>query len=299
MLKYITNNDIINLNLSYKDANELVENAFLNKHNSILPAKTSISFGKDGFFNTMPVIIPDLNIMGVKLISRYSGRVPTIDGHIIIYNFKTGELTHILDASFITSLRTGAVCATAVKYLAKKKDIFAFIGLGNTAKMSLKCILANITHKITVKLFKYKEQHISFINEFSNYDNVSFNVVDNMKDLCNNSDVVISCITHTNELLTEPEWFKDSALLIPVHTRGFQNCDTVFDKIIADDINHISHFKYFNQYKFTAELTDVISGRLSLNQTKERIIAYNIGIALHDLYFAKHIIDMNEIRSSF
>ncbi len=294
MLTYITNNDIINLNLSYKDANKLVEKAFLNKKNSLLPVKTSIAFGKENFFNTMPVIIPYLNIIGVKLISRYSGRVPTIDGHIIIYNFQTGELTHMLDASFITSLRTGAVCATAVKYLANNQDTFAFIGLGNTAKMSLKCILANITHKITVKLFKYKEQHISFLNEFSKYDNISFNIVDNMKDLCNNSDVVISCITHTNELLTEPDWFKDSALLIPVHTRGFQNCDTVFDKIIADDINHISHFKYFNQYKFTAELADVISGKLSLNQKNERIISYNIGIALHDVYFAKYIIDMLE-----
>lgn len=294
MLNYITNQDIQNLPIQFSDANKWIEKSFSIKNNASLPAKTSIAFGQDGFFNTMPIIIPDLNIMGVKLISRYHDRTPTIDGHIIVYDFQTGELTHILDAGFITSLRTGAVCATAVKYLAKKQDIFAFIGLGNTAKMSLKCILANITHKITVKLFKYKEQHISFINEFSNYDNVSFNVVDNMKDLCNNSDVVISCITYTNELLTEPEWFKDSALLIPVHTRGFQNCDTVFDKIIADDINHISHFKYFNQYKFTAELADVILGKLSLNQTNERIIAYNIGIALHDLYFAKHIIDMNE-----
>ena len=70
MLTYITNNDIINLNLSYKDANKLVEKAFLNKKNSLLPVKTSIAFGKENFFNTMPVIIPYLNIIGVKLISR-------------------------------------------------------------------------------------------------------------------------------------------------------------------------------------------------------------------------------------
>lgn len=71
---------------------------------------------------------------------------------------------------------------------------------------------------------------------------------------------------------------------------GFQNCDLAFDKIFCDDLGHISHFKYFNQYKSVGEMTDILSGKISGRDTdSERILAYNIGISIYDIYFAMKI----------
>ena len=75
-------------------------------------------------------------------------------------------------------------------------------------------------------------------------------------------------------------------------TRGFQNCDLFFDQIFADDVAHVEGFKYFNQFKQFDEFARILlkqnPGRTS---DQERILAYNIGIALHDIYFASQVYD--------
>lgn len=105
--------------------------------------------------------------------------------------------------------------------------------------------------------------------------------------------VVISAVTYADKLLAEPEWFKPGTLLVPIHTRGFQNCDAVFDKVVVDDIGHVQGFQHFNEFKGCCELSEVIlkekSGRTS---NKERIIAYNVGTSIQDIYFAKKIYDL-------
>ena len=62
------------------------------------------------------------------------------------------------------------------------------------------------------------------------------------------------------------------------------------DKIFADDKSHVREFKYFDKFKSFNEIEKVL--RLEIKgreDNQERILSYNIGIALHDLYFAKMI----------
>jgi ornithine cyclodeaminase len=80
---------------------------------------------------------------------------------------------------------------------------------------------------------------------------------------------------------------------VPIHTRGFQNCDTTFDKVFADDTGHVQGFKYFNQFKHFAEISDVLKGEnIGRSSDDERILSYNIGLGLHDVYFASKIIEL-------
>ncbi len=85
--------------------------------------------------------------------------------------------------------------------------------------------------------------------------------------------------------------FKLGVLVVPVHTRGFQNCDTVFDKVFADDEGHVNGFKYFNQFKKFGELDAVLKGLMTgRDNDDERILSYNIGISIHDVYYAYKIL---------
>lgn len=84
--------------------------------------------------------------------------------------------------------------------------------------------------------------------------------------------------------------FKPGVLVVPVMTRGFQNCDLAFDRIFCDDIPHISGFKYFNQYKNVTEMTDVLNDYTFERGGAERILAYNIGISVQDVFYASKIL---------
>ena len=138
----------------------------------------------------------------------------------------------------------------------------------------------------------YKDQHNQFIERFKNFNNIHFEVYSDAKELIRNSEVIVSCVTAKDDLWADEKDFKPGILVVPVMTRGFQNCDLAFDKIFCDDIPHISGFKYFKQYKNVTEMTDVLNDNSFVRNENDRILAYNIGISLQDVYFASKIFDI-------
>jgi ornithine cyclodeaminase/alanine dehydrogenase-like protein (mu-crystallin family) len=200
-----------------------------------------------------------------------------------------------MDGTWITAMRTGAVAAVTCGLLKKQQTkSYSFIGLGNMARAVLLCLNAAAKNEpLEIKLLKYKDQHNDFIKRFSRFKNITFQVYDSVPMLIRNSDVIISCVTIMKTDFTKDTDYSEGVLVIPVHTMGFQNCDLFFDKIYCDDIGHIKNFKYFNRYKNCDEISNIILGRNRGRESeKERIIVYNIGISLHDIFFASKIYDL-------
>lgn len=294
-MKIITFEDIKELNISTIDSLKWVEEAFKLKYEVSLPPKisTTLDNGKV-FFNTMPCYIPSVNKFGLKEVSRFPLREPSISGEILLYDSSNGDLLALMDANWITAMRTGAVAATAINHLEKMGAFnYSFIGLGNTARATLLCVAeSNPNKKMKIKLLRYKDQAESFIERFKDYKNLEFVIVDDNEDLIRNADVIVSCVSVAENLIGKDEWFNEGVLVVPVHTRGFQNCDLFFDKVFADDEGHVKNFRYFNKFKKFEEISRVLLGTSKGRESnKERILSYNIGLALHDVYFAAKIFD--------
>ncbi len=295
-MKIISFDQIRDLNISPKQCYEWVEEVIFNKRKMLLPAKISLKPDiPNVFYNTMPCILPEAGWAGVKLVTRYPMRVPSLDSEILLYDLYSGENLALLDGNWITAMRTGAVAAHSVKVFAiPDYSEVGFIGLGNTARATLRVLLAlEPERNFTIKLKKYKNQHELFAELFVGFNNVKFVFCDTFEEVVRNSDVVVSAATVFEEDICSDDCFKEGVLVIPIHTRGFTNCDLFFDKVYADDINHVKGFKYFDQYRFFAEVTDVINQKtVGRENNNERIIVYNIGIAIHDMYYAGKIYDM-------
>ena len=300
-MELINSEDIAKINISGKECLEIVDNNLKNKESFLLPPKISIKPEPEMFYNFMPCVCPAKNIAGVKVVNRYPNKKPSLNSDIMLYNYKNGNLKAVIDGNWITATRTGAVAVHTINLLANKeyKEI-GMIGLGSTAHATFRILLETLQgRKITVKLYKYKNQAEEFAKEFQGNSNISFKIVDKYEDVVENSDIIISCVTYQEGNFCDEKYFKEGCLVIPVHTRGFQNCDLCFDKVFADDIEHIKGFKYFSQFRSVAEIADVLKKRKpGRENNKERIIAYNIGIAIHDLIFAdliyKKVIDENK-----
>lgn len=293
-MKIIDHNTIKNLNIDYLNYYEWAKETFLNKENSDLPPKISMKQENHIFINVMPSVIKNINAAGVKVVSRYPDRKPSLNSQILLYEANTGKELALLDGNIITAYRTAAVATLAINTLAREDyQTIALIGLGNVAYATFNVLTKTINKNIKVKLMKYKDTAEQFQNKYQSHKNIEFEIVDNYKDLITNSDIIISCVTSTDINFGEDEWFKEGCLVVPVHTLGFQNCDLFFDKFIVDDISHVQNFKYFNQFKETHELSDVLkNNKLGRINDKERIMAYNIGNSIFDIYFAKKIYDL-------
>lgn len=296
-MKIISQQQIRSLNISPALCVEWVKESFALKERAQLPAKISLHPQGNDFFNTMPCLLPEpYNCFGVKIVHRIKGATPTLGGDILLYNSQNGELLAMLDADWITTMRTGAVATLAMQTLRKNNtQTYGFIGLGNTGRATMLCLLESEPDEMHhILLLRYKDQAEQFIERFKNYPNASFSICDDIKELVAQSDVIVSCITEAQGLLCDNDsLYKKGCLVVPVHTRGFQNCDLCFDKVFADDTAHVCGFKYFNQFRQFAELQDVIEGKKpGRDSDEDRILSYNIGLGLHDVLYASKIYEI-------
>ena len=317
-MRIITFDDVAALGITPSDCYEWVSEAIQHKAQAILPPKISMKPREGVFCNVMPSIIPaefsplGYSVGGVKVVTRYPGRVPSLSSELLLLNADTGEYLAFMDANFITAMRTGAVAAHSIRLLARNGyHVIGIMGLGNTARASLLVLAEKERQRsFRVKLLRYKGQEEDFMRRFAEYDNLSFECVDTPAEIVRGSDVVLSAVTYVSEDFCSDDCFDEGVLVVPVHTRGFTNCDLFFDKVFADDTGHVKHFKNFAGFRYFAEVCDVVNGRAEGRiSDSERILAYNIGLSLHDVNFAAHIlrycgsntagIDMREPESKF
>lgn len=290
-MKIITHEDIKKLDIKNEECYSWLEEALSFKQECFLPAKCSIKPQKDIFFTSMPCLIPSLDIYGLKMVSRIPTQDPALNSTIMLFKYSTGELLGIIDCNWITAMRTGAVATMSMLKSAKSDfQTLGCIGLGNTCVATLDILLPMLVSRtLTINLKKYKDHPKRIMKRYQSFSNIEFKMIDDTKTLIKQSDVVLSCITSTDQNIGENEWFHPGITIIPVHTMGFQNCDLFFDKVIIDDYEHVKGFKYFNEFKNIVELQELPKKKSIRENDQERIIAYNVGIALHDVYFAYKI----------
>nr|MDE6706783.1 ornithine cyclodeaminase [Oscillospiraceae bacterium] len=183
-MKIITHDMIKALNLDPNLWYEWADTVLRNKHCYIMPAKTSLHFGSS-YFNTMPSILPDENVMGVKIVNRYIGRIPSLDSQLLLYRYDTGENIALMDASLITAMRTGAVTVHAIELLAND-DFYeiGIMGFGNIGIATMEILVAHYKEKpMKIKLLKYKDHAENIYERYKNYSNITFEIVDTVKEI--------------------------------------------------------------------------------------------------------------------
>lgn len=232
---------------------------------------------------------------GVKIVTRYPERVPSLNSRLLLFNAENGEFLALMDADWITAMRTGAVAAHSILLFAKENfSTIGMLGLGNTARATLLMLASTLSEKeLYIKLLRYKGQEKLFVERFAEYSNLHFSFVEDVATLVKDTDVVISAATYLSEDICSDDCFAEGVLVVPIHTLGFTNCDLFFDKVYADDYGHVHHFKNFDKFHYFAEVSDVVNGMaVGRENNRERIIAYNIGVSMHDVNYAAHIYEM-------
>ena len=292
-MKIINYEDINNLNIQNSDLINLVDETLRDKKNCILPAKISMHLDGGIFYNVMPSIIPNKKVAGVKLVNRYPERDVSLKSNMMLYDLISGDIKCVMDADYITTKRTAAVAVHSIKILAKKNySVISFLGMGEIGKATLKCYLDTTdTSDVKVGILNYKGRAKEIIKEFKHYKVKEWVIFDNYEELAKESDIIVSSVTYQEKDFAKAEIYKKGCLIIPIHTRGFMECDLTFDKVFCDDKSHVSGFRYYPNFESKlSEISEVLLGVAKGRENDdERILCYNIGISLHDVALAEHI----------
>lgn len=147
---WLTRRDVENL-LDMPAAIEAVADAFrlIYQGEAELPVRSNIPVAPhDGSLMTMPAYLGgDLDALGAKLITFYGTNpvrrgLPAIQGNVVLFDGKSGALLALMDAGYLTAMRTGASGGVAARYLAREDArTLTIFGSGVQAPYQVEAVL--------------------------------------------------------------------------------------------------------------------------------------------------------------
>ena len=154
---------------------------------------------------------------------------------------------------------------------------------------------AAVDREFELRLYDYKNRAADFAAKHCSGKG-SWKIFGDYEEMVSDADVVISAVSYAEEDFAPASVYKKGILVVPVHTRGFMDCDLHFDKVVCDDRAHISKFRYYGEFENRlSETSEILLGTMPGRENDEqRILSYSIGIALHDVVFAELIYGMLE-----
>lgn len=136
--------------LTMQDCLEAVEAAFaaLAREQAVMPQRTVVRVAPHGgVFLGMPAWVGgDMDALGLKVVTVYPQNpakhgLPTTLGTLILCDPATGKAVAIMDAGYLTAVRTGAASGVATKHLARADArTCAVFGAGVQARKQLEAV---------------------------------------------------------------------------------------------------------------------------------------------------------------
>lgn len=295
-----------------KETIEIVEEAFKQfaLKNVVMPLRTYLDIQQfDGLFLTMPAYIGgNMNSLGLKVVTVYKQNpikhgLPTILANIQLHDPKTGKLLALMDGTYITAMRTGAVVGVATKYLANKDA--KTVGLFGAGVQGESCILA-IKEVRNIELIKVYDiipsKSKTFCKEIVEKIEVKAIPVNKPEEVIQDSDIIITATTSKTPVFNGELLKKGMHInAIGAHTPETRELDEITikkSKIVVDskeaalkeagDIIIPIKKGIISPNAIYAELGEIITNKKIGRRSKDEITVFkSVGLAIQDISTAK------------
>jgi len=310
---YLSRADVEAAGVAMPEIIERLEVAFreLGEGRVEMPPKPGIHpgpAGSDNFIHAMPASIPALGAAGVKWVSGFPGNaslgVPYISGLLILNDAQTGLPKAVMDATWITAMRTGAATAVAVKRLARKDAAsFAILGCGVQGRTNLEAVVAVLPGLAEVRAYDiHPERTARYVKEMRVlFPRLGFVTAPTPRAAVEGADVIVTAgpIRSRPEPSLEAAWLSAGALGVPLDYDSYFKPEAlrIADRFYTDDAPQLLKTRaggvYFREIpEIYADLGEVVAGRKDGRRDgRERLICMNLGLALEDMATAPLVLE--------
>lgn len=277
----------------------------------VLPPKAHIQLDDryNGHFNILVGWAGPNDTAGVKVIGdyvdNYKHGLPSEVAMLTLYDPRTGVPRALMDATDLTTERTGAVTGIGAKYLAPKgAKIIGHVGARGTAFANI-AILAKLFEiaevRITSKRPETREALAQRVREECGIKAVA---VATAEEACRGADIVVEATRlEKPEILIRDEWLTPHCLLICYGWKMAVDPATVktASKVIVDDweqcckggqLHPMIESGELTRAKLYAEIGEVTCGaKAGRADADGRIVFWHRGFAISDVMLGAHILD--------
>ena len=293
-----------------KDALELYS-----RGKSVVPLRININVPEySGQSLYMAGYAPDAAALGVKIVSVYPKNIEkgltSVPASMVLVNEKTGEVCAMLDGTYLTRIRTGAVSGAATDILARKDSrIFALFGTGGQAATQLEAVLTARPSVKDVRVFDISaDRAVDFAERmaksFAAKFGVSITAAATSDEAVRDADI-ITTVTTSKKAVFNGMLVKNGAHLncVGSYTPEMQELDELVlcraDVVTVDTrdgvLNESGDFiipkqKGIFSYDKVAELGEVIMGSASGRQSDDQVTLFEtVGSGVLDVVTARRI----------
>jgi ornithine cyclodeaminase/alanine dehydrogenase-like protein (mu-crystallin family) len=143
-VRYLSRVDVESVGLTGAEVIEILEAAFRAKRDGRveMPPKTGVHPRDDAFIHAMPAYVASLDAVGLKWVAGYPGnqdlRLPYIHGLFVLSDADTGRPLAVMDATWITEVRTAAASMLGIRALAERPvESIGILGCGRQGSAHL------------------------------------------------------------------------------------------------------------------------------------------------------------------
>lgn len=289
--------------------------AIYSKGGSVIPLRSNIDVPKEaGQCLYMTGYAAEANALGVKIVSVYPNNIEkgltSVPATMVLVNEDTGEVNSIMDGTYLTRIRTGAVSGAATDILSRKDSkIFALFGTGGQAETQLEAVLTvrNIEEVRVFDMSKERAQDFAdrMSKNFKGKFNAKFIVAKTSDEAIDNVDIITSVTT------TKKPTFNGRLVKKGAHINGvgsymphmheideyiLLNADKVYVDTRDGVLNESGDFIIpINEKKCTAEIVtgelgEVILGKVPSRENEDEITFFKtVGSGVLDIVTARRI----------
>ena len=271
--------------------------------------------------------LPQAKLYGHKTVSWFEANqdrgLPDLTGLIAVYSAETGLPIGILDASYITGIRTGAAGAIGARYLARAdSQNLVLVGSGSQALFqiaAMKTLFPGL-RKITVVNVQTPDHAARFTaalpqmlaDQFGlDLAGVALASSGDLETALSDADIVVT-VTPSKTPLVRKDWVRPGTHLscMGADMAGKQEVESALlagARIFVDDLEHcISAGEIeialkqgvISQGDIVGEIGDLILGKVPGRQREDEITVYDsTGMALLDIAAAKAALALAEEKS--
>ena len=269
-----------------------------------VPPKPGIHPRPDSFIHAMPAYIPSMNAAGIKWVSgfpeNYKRNLPYITGVIILNDPETGVPICIMDAAWVTAMRTGAATAVAAKYLARRDSkVFGIIGCGVEGRSNLEAIITVFEDLEEVRAYDINKDNLDrYVSEVKEKYDIRVMPADSPRKAVEGCDIVVTAtpILKNPNPVIEASWFKDGGFACPIDFDSYWKPEAMHSmhKFCTDDKEQLIYYKSVGYFKdipeVYADLGEIVTGKkVGRESDSERIMSMNLGLAIEDMSTAVKI----------
>lgn len=277
-----------------------------------LPAKVVLDLGEmeRGRINALPAYVDgDNEACGVKWVAGFPGNpsqhgIPRANALIILNDSWTGMPLAVMDGTYVSAMRTGAVTGVGAKYLARQdSSIVAMIGNGPQAYTQIQALASVLPHLQEVRAYDVSRSVSEAFADFAvTVMHLRATAVESAKDAVVGADVIVT-VTVADEPIVKDSWLKAGYYFAHVGSNQEEEEAVILraHKIVVDDWESVVHRvtpslaqMYLNgrltRDRIYADIGEIVAGRkLGRESADENIFFSPIGMGSEDIALAQRI----------